>query len=389
MFARETVFVLGAGASWHYGYPTGEDLVKKVILAAGEFLSFQKKRGVYDRIAQGELTCWPRLVYEKLNYPSDITGVKLGKIRDSWSAVFKDCRDLELKLRSINPPVIDYFLGKNPSLGTIGKFFISWVLLECEKNSFAGSMPHGNYNSNKPQSDRFDGKDDWYRFLLQKILEDCNGSEDLCKKNNVTFITFNYDLSLEKHLYNGFHNTEILQPQDKIIDFFTDTRFIHVYGKINSDFANFDSAISGVTKKDNSPLQEALYWQNKINTIYDASQNIRTIDQIDKDSEQGSMELARKALNRAEDVYILGFGFDKKNCERIGLDTLYARMSRSDSLLKNIYFTNYENKNQINKRAGILFHKDSAVFTTKYIAGLCEKSTGGVYSAIERDFDFF
>jgi hypothetical protein len=26
-----TVFILGAGASWHYGYPTGEKLVQKVI----------------------------------------------------------------------------------------------------------------------------------------------------------------------------------------------------------------------------------------------------------------------------------------------------------------------------------------------------------------------
>src|SRR6202022_1873931 len=30
MFRTPTVFILGAGASWHYGYPTGEELVKKV-----------------------------------------------------------------------------------------------------------------------------------------------------------------------------------------------------------------------------------------------------------------------------------------------------------------------------------------------------------------------
>lgn len=31
MFDRETVFILGAGASWHYGYPTGEELVRKIV----------------------------------------------------------------------------------------------------------------------------------------------------------------------------------------------------------------------------------------------------------------------------------------------------------------------------------------------------------------------
>ena len=30
MFKKKTLFVLGAGASWHYGYPTGEELVVEV-----------------------------------------------------------------------------------------------------------------------------------------------------------------------------------------------------------------------------------------------------------------------------------------------------------------------------------------------------------------------
>jgi hypothetical protein len=30
-YPRETAFILGAGASWHYGYPTGDRLVKKVV----------------------------------------------------------------------------------------------------------------------------------------------------------------------------------------------------------------------------------------------------------------------------------------------------------------------------------------------------------------------
>jgi hypothetical protein len=30
MFINETAFFIGAGASWHYGYPTGEKLVRLV-----------------------------------------------------------------------------------------------------------------------------------------------------------------------------------------------------------------------------------------------------------------------------------------------------------------------------------------------------------------------
>jgi hypothetical protein len=35
MFRKDTVFILGAGASWHYGYPTGEELIKEVIAKTG------------------------------------------------------------------------------------------------------------------------------------------------------------------------------------------------------------------------------------------------------------------------------------------------------------------------------------------------------------------
>jgi hypothetical protein len=34
MFTKNTVFILGAGGSWHYGYPTGDAVVEKVIQKA-------------------------------------------------------------------------------------------------------------------------------------------------------------------------------------------------------------------------------------------------------------------------------------------------------------------------------------------------------------------
>jgi hypothetical protein len=42
MFKANTVFILRAGASWRYGYPTGEELVKR---AKGAFLVGAKANG--------------------------------------------------------------------------------------------------------------------------------------------------------------------------------------------------------------------------------------------------------------------------------------------------------------------------------------------------------
>ena len=59
MFKRKTVFILGAGASWHYGYPTGEDLVRKVIGAANRlaevFNDFRKS----DQPTSSQIRCPP------------------------------------------------------------------------------------------------------------------------------------------------------------------------------------------------------------------------------------------------------------------------------------------------------------------------------------------
>jgi hypothetical protein len=52
--SNSTVFILGAGASWHYGYPTGETLVEKVKEKA--FIAARRMGGAqrYPSTAVGE-----------------------------------------------------------------------------------------------------------------------------------------------------------------------------------------------------------------------------------------------------------------------------------------------------------------------------------------------
>lgn len=49
MFDRPTVFILGAGASWHYGYPTGEKLVGDVMKEAAELAGHCERWGSYGQ----------------------------------------------------------------------------------------------------------------------------------------------------------------------------------------------------------------------------------------------------------------------------------------------------------------------------------------------------
>jgi hypothetical protein len=99
MFNNPTVFILGAGANWHYGYPTGEELVKKVIekarVASDYFrTTLNNEGGIVHRpnyIA--------RLSPDPL--PNGATGMK-----KEWANALQECEDLIDRLTTVDPLII-------------------------------------------------------------------------------------------------------------------------------------------------------------------------------------------------------------------------------------------------------------------------------------------
>jgi len=121
MFTKETVFILGAGASWHYGYPTGETLVKKVIDKAAYACRY------FEHCANDLNRVLPNFL--QVEHAKEATDAE---ISEKWRAAFNACSDLKAGLERVNPLVIDYYLGWNAELQSIGKLLIAWVILECE-----------------------------------------------------------------------------------------------------------------------------------------------------------------------------------------------------------------------------------------------------------------
>ena len=109
MFKQETVFILGAGASWHYGYPTGEQLVKRVIKTAHQV-------GQYLR----ETTIVPMPLYV-----AEVPHQAGSYTKQFYLAAAQECYSLAKQLELINPLVIDYFLADHCSLRRIGKLMIA------------------------------------------------------------------------------------------------------------------------------------------------------------------------------------------------------------------------------------------------------------------------
>jgi hypothetical protein len=140
MIIKNTVFILGAGASRHYGYPTGEELITKVMHMASRLAQYCRNRLNSGQTAQ----IMPTYVSEKYDAALGVQGAQRG-----WAAVRDECEALVARLKIVRPLVIDYFLAWNESLGPIGKLIIAAVILECESDT---SQPLHNQ--------------DWYRFLV-------------------------------------------------------------------------------------------------------------------------------------------------------------------------------------------------------------------------------
>src|SRR5664279_2834055 len=131
---------------------------------------------------------------------------------------------LRIGLEQVNPLVIDYYLGWNSDVQKIGRLLIAWVILECEqlsKHSNINRYPKSNSTVNTTKY-----YDDWVRFIIHQIAIHCKESSDLLQ-NRVSFVTFNYDVSLETKLRNGLDHIQLFSKDD--ISKFLSGRVIHIY----------------------------------------------------------------------------------------------------------------------------------------------------------------
>ena len=149
MIEEETLFILGAGASVPYGYPTGKGLRKFIY---EDFPRLIKKYS-FDR--HNEIDSNRRLRF--------MGGAK------TLGAIF---------FRSSNPS-IDIFLSRNEEFSPIGKMAISCGILEAEQT----------YKENMRERS-VDEKSDWYTVLYQKMIETLHKHEDFINfgKNKVNSI---------------------------------------------------------------------------------------------------------------------------------------------------------------------------------------------------------
>jgi hypothetical protein len=241
------VFILGAGASMPYGYPSGRGLVENII-----------------------------------SLPPGIQFV----IDD------RDFESFQKRLTDSKAPSVDTFLGRD-SKGTferVGKLAIAETLLRCESHS---------------RLFRDNTSDDWYPFVFNTLLANVRHLEQV-RQLPISFVTFNYDRSLEQFLYVYLGSNFPDNTPEEVATVISGIPIIHVYGWLGPlDWqANYGRSYGSHSTLDTIHLANA-------------AEGITILHQGKDDSAE--FQQVRELCAKANSIFTLGFGYHPDNMRRLKL----------------------------------------------------------------------
>ena len=275
MIEEPTVFILEAGASAPYGYPTGDDLKDDIVE----------------------------------NFPSMFAS-NLNSMRNPYyESKWKD-RVLEFteNLRGA-PGSIDLFLSRQPEFADLGKVAILLAIFKHEYDSDRSNVQ----NINKT----------WLSYLYTKMTGKHRRPGQIeFGGNRVSFITFNYDRCLEHYLFQFAMSDFGAEYGQEIIEEIKKIPIIHVYGKV-ADLPYEQSDGNGrlIFDYGTSPLKIDLFGGGGIIRADDtvSSSVLKQIQVIDEQKDNADSvtrtELTSDLIRAAKRIIFLGFRYADENME--------------------------------------------------------------------------
>lgn len=264
MINRPTVFILGAGASYGFGYPLGKNLVDIIV------------KNFDPNNTENAIELFKGLGFSEEDLIS-----------------FRD------KLRLSAAPSIDSFLEpRGEDDRYLGKLAIAYALIPFEN------------------TDTLFYDDSWYKTLLQKLKITFDDFE----KNKISFVTFNYDRSLEHFLMTALRN-QFNKSESEVAEKLKKIPIVHLYGKLG--LLPWEAA---------KPDEYSREYNSKIlpHLLRRSSKSLRIIyDKLELDNPE--FKQARQILSAARRIYFLGFGYHKDNLERLKIKSYLTYTSSVSS----------------------------------------------------------
>lgn len=285
---RQTVFILGAGASKEVDLPLGLELKGEIADALD--ISFEDD----DRLTSGD-----RTIVQALR--------RIAELESPHSNRFNTYLKAAWRIRDAMPLAnsIDSFLDSHvdePCISICGKLGIARTILSAERNStlFVDRNVHGaciDFAVLEPT---------WFALLFRLLVDGCRPGQIEARLRSIALIDFNYDRCVEHYLWHSLRNYYALGDSDatRLMSALT---IQHPYGKVAE-----------------------LPWRNSRPRIafggdVDATELCATADQIQTFSEgtaPGNLDHIRiqELMANAERLVFLGFAFHRMN-----LDLLFPR----------------------------------------------------------------
>jgi hypothetical protein len=253
MINENVLFIIGAGASVDYGFPSGEKLINDII----------------SKLDDG-------------NFGEDLYG--------TFPTSKKQIRSFREHIEAARLESIDLWLRRNPSYSQIGRICIADEILKCER-----------------EYTRVNG---WFESFWRKMVNGIHSFNELCNSppNNILFITFNYDRMIEKLYYDALNATffeQISQINNKEANILRiigpKSAIRHVYGKCgelewqakdNKSVCKFGGELSG-------------------GNLVEVANNISFLGQNNKNTDYYKLI----SNFRPKKIFFLGFGFGEENLE--------------------------------------------------------------------------
>jgi len=175
MLTRKTVFVLGAGASVPFDFPTGVELSRQMVgsLQDGQF------------------------AHRTLQQIGGFNRVQVEHFRETFYRSGQNS--------------IDSFLEHRPEFMSIGKAAIATLLIPFEKDNSVFGYEGAN----------------WLRYIYGRM----SSTFDDFGKNALSFVTFNYDRVVEHFFFTSLTNS-YKKDQNQCIEMLKNIPIIHLHGRL-------------------------------------------------------------------------------------------------------------------------------------------------------------
>lgn len=285
----KTVFIVGAGASLDFGFPLGTQLVTRI----REMISNELQTG-----SDGTL----RDAATRGGYIDDF-----------------DTAAREIAAGMVVSRSIDRFLHSrrgNDAITKIGKNAISLAISRYEAGSYL-EFDEGDWD--KTQNALLEARNSWLGKLFAMLQEGYSPNDAEKVFEDFSFITFNYDRTIERYLRLAFSHT-LGQTYAEASRITSGIPIHHVYGSLGE--------VDGASGKGGLSFGPS-YGEIQVN-LDDMSHRIRTFTES---RDEDAIQRCHQEIRSSDLIVFLGFGFDALNLEALFPEPLASSQTFSGTML--------------------------------------------------------